>query len=222
MATDGLRGEPGLGEGGGSGSALSALWSNGSCGPRLRGRGARGLTGFVAWSAAPRRAGWSVDVERTPARPIRSHIRTAAAAHAAVVRLVAVVPAALNLALGWIAVHHRGPPHPPILLTWLWIALLLLLPGIALQRWFGITLTPTHARIHNLRRRSIAWADVQAITDEPFFGVHRVLLWTADGRRIPLRAPMTTLGRLGWRRFERDYHQIGRWWLTHRGPNWTP
>jgi len=36
-----------------------------------------------------------------------------------------------------------------------WVSLVAL--GVALSYWFGITLTPTEARVHNFRRRRLAW-----------------------------------------------------------------
>lgn len=86
-------------------------------------------------------------------------------------------------------------------------------------RWFGITLTPTEAIVHSLRWRRIPWSQVQAVTQEPFCGIRRVVLWTPNGRQ-PLRAPVTQWFGLGKERFERDYHAIGQFWLAHRGPDW--
>jgi hypothetical protein len=44
-------------------------------------------------------------------------------------------------------------------------------------------------------------------------------LWIEGGYRVPLRAPVMALPGVGRRRFEQDFHTIGRWWLAHRsGP----
>lgn len=99
--------------------------------------------------------------------------------------------------------------------------LLLVLPAFALNRWFGITLTPSHAVVNNLRRRKVSWSDVQAVTTENLLGAWRTVLWTST-ERVPLRAPMTFIGSLGAERFERDFHAIGQWWLAHRGADWQP
>jgi len=90
-----------------------------------------------------------------------------------------------------------------------------LVPLSVLQnRWFGVTLTPTEARVHNLRRRVIRWDDVRAVTVESLLGTRTVVLYE-DGRRTRLRAPST--GFLAWdRSFEAKYHVIGQWWLAHR------
>lgn len=94
-------------------------------------------------------------------------------------------------------------------------ATVLLVLCVLENRWFGITLTATEARVHNLRRRRIRWSDVRAVTTEKVFGT-RVVVLHEQNRRTRLRAPMT-----GWlmkdRRFEQKYHTIGQWWLEHRG-----
>jgi hypothetical protein len=92
---------------------------------------------------------------------------------------------------------------------------------LILGRYFGITLTESTAIVHNLRRRTIQWSNVQAIRVEPFQGTRTVVIYEAGGRRTRLRAPLT--GFLNWdRSFEEKFHTIGRWWLEHRGPDWAP
>ncbi|MET8331637.1 hypothetical protein [Streptomyces sp. NPDC005181] len=88
-------------------------------------------------------------------------------------------------------------------------------------QYVGVTLTESTAIVHNLRRRTIRWSNVQAIRVEPFQGIRTVVLYEASGRRTRLRAPIT--GFLNWDRgFEEKFHTIGRWWLEHRGPDWAP
>jgi hypothetical protein len=101
----------------------------------------------------------------------------------------------------------------PILLTILVIVAVTL---FGLNSWFGVTLTPGAAVVHNLRRRQLPWSDVVAVTQVPSFGTRRVLLWTKDGRRIALRVPIMAFPGVGRRHFDHDYHVIGRWWLAHR------
>ncbi|WP_406467472.1 hypothetical protein [Streptomyces sp. NBC_01594] len=102
---------------------------------------------------------------------------------------------------------------------WLWIAMPLL-AMIVFPR-YGVTLTPSAAVVHNLRRRIIPWSDVQGVHTESSLGQWTVVIYEASGRRTRLRAPMT--GVLSWdRRFEEKFHTIGRWWLAHRGSDWTP
>ena len=96
------------------------------------------------------------------------------------------------------------------------IFVLILLLIVLLSRSFGVTLTPTEARVHSLRRRVIRWSDVRAVTTQNVLGTRFVVLHEAN-RRTRLRAPVT--GLLVWdRSFEEKYHTIGRWWLDHRGP----
>lgn len=92
----------------------------------------------------------------------------------------------------------------------------LILPLVFLTRWFGVTLTPDEAIVHNLRRRRIAWRDIQTIQAERLFGNRIVVLYEASGRRTRLRAPLS--GFLNWdRRFEEKFDAIGQRWSTHRG-----
>ncbi|WP_351223040.1 hypothetical protein [Streptomyces sp. NPDC002133] len=102
---------------------------------------------------------------------------------------------------------------------WVWIAMPLL-AMIVFPR-HGITLTASAAVVHNLRRRTIRWSDVQGVHTESSLGQRTVVIYEASGRRTRLRAPVT--GVLCWdRRFEEKFHAIGQWWLAHRGPDWSP
>jgi hypothetical protein len=101
----------------------------------------------------------------------------------------------------------------------LWLAMPLL--AMILPPHFGITLTQSAAVVHHFRRRTIPWSEVQAIRIEFSQGRRTVVIYEANGRRTRLWAPTT--GFLRWdRRFEEKFHAIGRWWLDHRGPDWTP
>jgi hypothetical protein len=99
---------------------------------------------------------------------------------------------------------------------------LVVIPEFLLLAWFGVNLTPTHAVVNSIRRDRVSWGRVQAVVEEPFLGGRRVVLWTDEGRRIPLRAPIVDFTSVGARRFDRDFHTIGQWWLQHRGPDWQP
>jgi len=84
----------------------------------------------------------------------------------------------------------------------------------------GITLTADTAIVHNIRRRRIAWANVQGIQIEPYMGCRTIVIYEANGRRTRLRTP--TVGFLNWdKRFDEKYHTIGQWWLAHRGEDWN-
>ncbi|MFJ9375284.1 hypothetical protein [Streptomyces sp. NPDC101455] len=100
-----------------------------------------------------------------------------------------------------------------------WVTLLVL--GNILPFRLGITLTPSAAVVHNLRRRTIPWADIQAIQVQSSAGIKSIVLHEANGRSTELRAPTT--GFLSWdRHFQDKLHTIETWWQTHRGPDWTP
>jgi hypothetical protein len=90
--------------------------------------------------------------------------------------------------------------------SWWWLQVVLEKDELVLRRW---------------GRREIRWAEVQAVTAESELGTARVRVWLSGGRAVTLPVPTTTFG-LGRRRFERQYHQIGRWWLAHRGADWAP
>ncbi|MEU9454822.1 hypothetical protein [Streptomyces sp. NPDC048277] len=98
----------------------------------------------------------------------------------------------------------------------------LLVPAALIASWpFGVTLTPSAAIVHTLRRRTVPWSNVQAIQIESLLGSRTVVIYEAGGRTTRLRAPIT--GFLNWDRgFEEKFHTIGRWWLAHRGPDWVP
>ncbi|MFE7795787.1 hypothetical protein [Streptomyces sp. NPDC057460] len=101
----------------------------------------------------------------------------------------------------------------------MWVAALFVL--LVLGQYLGVTLTESTAIVHNLRRRTIQWSNVQAIRVERVQGTQTVVIYEAGGRRTRLRAPIT--GFLNWDRgFEEKFRTIGRWWLDHRGPDWAP
>lgn len=111
------------------------------------------------------------------------------------------------------------PPGGLTGLVTFWIVLLALGPALSFR--FGITLTPTAAVVHNLRRRTIPWSGIQGVQIESVLGTRSVVLYEAGGRRTVLRAPQTAF--LSWdRHFEEKFHVVGEWWLSHRGPDWTP
>jgi hypothetical protein len=93
-----------------------------------------------------------------------------------------------------------------------------------LIRSFGIDLTPQSAMVRGLRRRSVPWSQVQAVLRYQQLGCDRVTLVLEDGQRLNLRTPATFWGSgaATAHRYEQDFHQIGQWWLAHRGPSWRP
>lgn len=101
----------------------------------------------------------------------------------------------------------------------LWIVLVLML--LVASSFFGITLTPSAARVHGLRRRTVPWASVQSVRVEQVMGGRVVVLYEAGGRRTRLRAPFTGFLQRD-RDFEEKFHVIGQWWLAHRGTDWVP
>ncbi len=134
-------------------------------------------------------------------------------------RLLTAVPAIVVMAFQVLFWLDGGPFGPVLVSLLMWAVLLPVAPITA--RYFGVTLTPSAAVVHNLRRRTIPWSNVQAVQIEHLLGSRTVVIYEAGGRRTRLRAPIT--GFLSWdRSFEEKFHTIGRWWLYHRGPDWAP
>lgn len=107
-----------------------------------------------------------------------------------------------------------------------WFALVWLLLGCAmavLALWLrtrGVDLTDEAAVLRGVRRRTIAWRDVQTVVRTQRFG-WVVQLVPAGGKPVTLRAPTTSRGK-AVSEYERDFHRIEQWWLAHRGPSWSP
>ncbi|MET7552181.1 MULTISPECIES: hypothetical protein [unclassified Streptomyces] len=119
--------------------------------------------------------------------------------------------------IDWVTLKRAGSEIAESLGSWAAMVLVLLILG----QYFGVTLTESTVIVHRLRRRTILWSNVQAIRVEHFQGTQVVVIYETGGRRTRLRAPIT--GFLCWdREFEEKFRTIGRWWLDHRGPDWTP
>jgi hypothetical protein len=129
-----------------------------------------------------------------------------------VIAIVSLTALAIFNIVIFYAEHRR---HPDGLAVFLWVFVAVTAAvTIAAQSWFGINLTETEAVVNNLRRRRLPWCDIAAVTQEPFMGGTRVVLWTIGGDRVPLRSPLVDMTGIGRRRFESDFQVIGRWWTT--------
>jgi len=136
-------------------------------------------------------------------------------------RTVPVLPAVVVTTALFINIR-TGMPRPGGVagLVTFWVFLLVLTALLPARR-FGITLTPSVAVVHTLRRRTIPWADVRGIQTESIRGIKTIVLYETNGRFTRLRAPST--GFLAPdRHFEEKFHVIEDWWRTHRGPDWNP
>jgi len=89
-------------------------------------------------------------------------------------------------------------------------------------RTVGVDLTPELAKVRSLRRRNIPWPEVQAVVHHRRLGVWSVRLILENGEAVRLRAPTLSWEGFGAAAYERDFHQIGQWWLAHRGESWRP
>ncbi|WP_405767819.1 hypothetical protein OG539_24015 [Actinacidiphila glaucinigra] len=136
-------------------------------------------------------------------------------------RVMPLVPAAVLVTVLAIAAPLLFPdPFGPgfAFPTGVWLAVP---AGLLMSARFGVTLTPSAAVVHNPRRRTIRWADVQGIWVESNMGVRRVVICEADGRLTRLRAPITGVMSQD-AAFEEKFQTIGEWWLHHRGSQWVP
>ncbi|MGW3628523.1 hypothetical protein [Streptomyces sp. NPDC000880] len=131
-------------------------------------------------------------------------------------RLLPMLPGSVIMTVFLVLIWlDGGPVGPPLAVVVLPFVLLIA------SRPFGVTLTQSAAVVHNLTRRTIPWANVQAIQIESYLGIRTVVIYEAGGRRTRLRAPIT--GFLSWdHTFGEKFHTIGGWWLDHRGPDWAP
>jgi|GEM_PF-7046526 len=100
--------------------------------------------------------------------------------------------------------------------------LFLSVPILAVVAFLRVQLSPAGVRVQALgRTRLIGWSQIRAITAEPQRrGGRRVTLWTPSG---PVQLPLP-LGRGAENEaaFLHGYHQIGQYWLAHRGPDQPP
>lgn len=90
--------------------------------------------------------------------------------------------------------------------------------GVLQNMAFGITLTRRDLVMRGLLRRHVAWRDVVAITQESTWGARYVRLWTRNGHRRRLRAPITQFG-VGRERFDEDFAVLQNWWRTYNPAN---
>jgi hypothetical protein len=100
------------------------------------------------------------------------------------------------------------------------IAVLALIGAVLYQACWrsGLTLERDHLAVHRLRRRTIAWADITAVSVERIRGSHRVVVQETDGRRTVLPAPR--IGLLLWdRRFGAKAQRIHASWLDSQDPD---
>jgi hypothetical protein len=95
---------------------------------------------------------------------------------------------------------------------------------VAMTLWgmtWGVDLMPESANVRGIRRRSIPWREVQAVLRYEQAGATSVRLILENGKPVTLRAPARLWG-LGGAAYDRGFHQIGQWWLAHRGESWRP
>ncbi|MFS8199925.1 hypothetical protein ACLVWQ_14710 [Streptomyces sp. CWNU-52B] len=66
--------------------------------------------------------------------------------------------------------------------------------------------------VHNDRRQHIPWSDIVRLEVQRTFGVSRVAVYTKDGRRTMLRAPMSFIDK----QFDKKAELLIRQWTAKR------
>jgi hypothetical protein len=110
--------------------------------------------------------------------------------------------------------------HSLLAAFWVVVACASLCQGLW-SRSLGVDLTREFVEIRGLRRRRVAWEDVQAVDRHRRQGAWQVQLILENGNTENLRAP-TTLWKFGAAQYERDFNIISQWWLAHGGESWSP
>jgi hypothetical protein len=110
--------------------------------------------------------------------------------------------------------------QPFFALSWLTLGCVMVVTALW-SRTFGVDLTRGCAIVRGFRRRVVPWHEVQAVVHHRRQGAWGVRLILESGKPVMLRAPTTYCG-LGVAGYERDFDQIGQWWLACRGESWRP
>ncbi|MER0429885.1 hypothetical protein ABR748_37805 [Streptomyces microflavus] len=81
---------------------------------------------------------------------------------------------------------------------------------------YRVELSEDFLVLHGGRHRDIAWRDIIGLEVRKTAGVRTVVVHMSDGRRVPLRAPMSLLDR----RFDDKAQVLMDWWTARRvGPD---
>jgi hypothetical protein len=86
----------------------------------------------------------------------------------------------------------------------------------ALVPQYRVELSDDFLVLRGGRRRDIAWRDIMGLEVRKTAGVRTLVVHVSDGRRIPLRAPMSFLDR----HFDDKAQVLMDWWTARRvGPD---
>jgi len=119
----------------------------------------------------------------------------------------------LGLALLALASAHHSAPVGSAGFYLIFLAL----GALALNSLLRVQVGPAGIRIRALRRNQLVrWAEVRAVTVEPYRRGRRVTLWTATGEPVQLPLPMAGKA-CDEAAFLRGYHQIGQYWQALQG-----
>ncbi|MFD9324135.1 hypothetical protein ACFWDQ_42010 [Streptomyces sp. NPDC060053] len=77
----------------------------------------------------------------------------------------------------------------------------------------GVELTHSRLVVLGGGRREIVWQDIIGLEIRKTLGIRTVVVQVSDGRRIPLRAPMSLLDR----GFDDKARTLADWWTARRG-----
>ncbi|MET9622775.1 hypothetical protein ABZZ37_18745 [Streptomyces sp. NPDC006464] len=101
---------------------------------------------------------------------------------------------------------------------WTWVSAAMLASVVVpvLSPHYRVELSDDFLVLRGGRRRDIAWRDIIDLEVRKTAGVRTVVVHVSDGRRIPLRVPMSLLDR----RFDDKAQVLMDWWTARRvGPD---
>ncbi|WP_328936422.1 hypothetical protein OG288_01410 [Streptomyces tauricus] len=98
---------------------------------------------------------------------------------------------------------------------WMWVSNAVLASVVvpALVPQYRVELSDSFLVLRGGGRRDIAWRDIIGIEVRKTAGVRTLVVYVSDGRRIPLRAPMSFLDS----RFNDKAQVLMDWWTARRG-----
>jgi hypothetical protein len=136
-----------------------------------------------------------------------------------IARLLRVAPLGVWFTFLWLIGVGTGDGPGYFPLVCFGIGLLVGLPLVARMR---VVLGPDRLTVVGWRRWDMAWSEVQGVVPPAFGWFRRRSVAVYDGRAWRSLLVLT----VGWpwerRRVQAQYHQVGQWWLDHRGADWQP
>ncbi|GAA5702546.1 hypothetical protein [Streptomyces avermitilis] len=117
-------------------------------------------------------------------------------------------------ALAYVLVEATGG-HMTAGELWSWVSATVIASVVvpSLSPRYGVELTHNQLVLLGGGRRKIAWQDIVGMEIRKTAGIRTVVVQVSDGRRTPLRAPMSLLDR----GFDDKAQVLTGWWAARRG-----